>query len=95
MIFTTVPYFLFLIPTAVLFRIAGPRVRPWVSVVSGVAFFVYSSVTELAGWLGAACVLIFVWESLISRLYRPNSAGCLVAGVAAIRGVRRRRDPAV
>jgi len=85
-IFTTVPYFLFLIPTAVLFRIAGPRVRPWICVASGVIFFVYFSVTELAGWVGAACVLIFVWESLISRLYRPSSRWCLV-GVAASLGV--------
>ena len=76
----------FLIPTAVLFRIAGPRVRPWICVASGVTFFVYFSVTELAGWVGAACVLIFVWESLISRLYRPNSVWCLV-GVAASLGV--------
>jgi alginate O-acetyltransferase complex protein AlgI len=85
-IFTTVPYFLFLIPTALLFRIAAPRVRPWICVASGVTFFVYFSVTELAGWVGAACVLIFVWESLISRLYRPNSTWCLV-GVAVSLGV--------
>ena len=82
MIFTTFSYFLFLIPTALLFRLSGPRLRPWICVASGVAFFVYFSVTGLAGWIGAACVASFVWESLISRLYTPGSRWC-VFGVAA------------
>ncbi len=68
MIFNTFAYFfLFLIPSAVLFRVVAAPVRPWVCVASGAAFFVYFSVTQLAGWIGAACLAIFVWESIISR----------------------------
>jgi alginate O-acetyltransferase complex protein AlgI len=51
-------------------------------VVSGIVFFVYFSVTELAGWIGAACVAIFLWEALISRFYTRGSRWCLF-GVAA------------
>ena len=84
MIFTTFSYFLFLIPTALLFRLSGRRLRPWICVASGVAFFVYFSVTELAGWIGAACVAIFVWESLISRLYTPGSRWCVFGVIASV-----------
>jgi alginate O-acetyltransferase complex protein AlgI len=68
LIFTTFSYFLFLVPAAVLFRVSGSSVRAWILTASGIAFFVYFSVTEFAGWIGAACVLIFVWEALVSRL---------------------------
>jgi hypothetical protein len=88
LIFTTFSYFLILVPAALLFRAAGPSVRPWVLVVSGVAFFVYFSVTEFAGWVGAACVAIFIWEALISRLYSPRSRWCLF-GVAASLAILR------
>ena len=71
-------YFVFLIPTAILFRIVSPKVRPWVCVASGVCFFVSYSVPQFGGWAGAACVLIFVWEALFSRLYRPGARVCLV-----------------
>jgi len=81
-IFTTSAYYILLIPTAILFRIVGPQVRPWICVASGALFFIYFSVTEVGGWLGAACILIFLWEAVISRLYSPRSAWCLV-GVAA------------
>ena len=30
----------------------------------------------MAGWWGAACLAIFLWESVVSRLYRPNSRWC-------------------
>ena len=82
MIFTTFAYYALLIPTAILFRLAPPRVRPWICVASGVGFFVYFSATEIGGWAGAACVLIFVWEALISRFYDTRARWCLV-GVAA------------
>ena len=82
MIFNTFAYFfLFLLPAATLFRLAGPQLRPWVCVASGIGFFAYFSITALAGLVGASCLLIFVWEALISRFYRPRSAWCLV-GVA-------------
>ena len=83
MIFNTFAYFfLFLLPAAVAFRCVPARWRPWVCVLSGVAFFVYFSVTALAGWIGALCLLIFLWEAAVSRLYRRGSAWC-VAGVLA------------
>lgn len=82
MIFNTFAYYaLFLVPAAILFRRASAALRPWVCVAFGVAFFVYFSVTQLGGWYGAACVLIFVWESLFRSLYRPRAWACL-AGVA-------------
>jgi alginate O-acetyltransferase complex protein AlgI len=87
MVFNTFAYFLlFLIPAAVAFRLAGASVRPWICVAFGVAFFVYFSVTALAGWLGAACVLIFAWEAFLSRWYTTRSAWCLL-GVAVSLGV--------
>ena len=50
MIFNTPVYFLaFLLPAAVWFRLAGRDTRPWVCVGFGAAFFVYFSVTQLAG----------------------------------------------
>jgi alginate O-acetyltransferase complex protein AlgI len=86
-IFNTIAYFLlFLLPGAVLFRLAPPRVRPWVCAGSGAAFFVYFSATAVAGWAGAACLLIFAWEALISRSYRKGSFWCVV-GVAAAVGI--------
>ncbi|WP_439625383.1 MBOAT family O-acyltransferase [Gemmata sp.] len=42
----------------------------------GVVFFVYFSVTQLGGWWGAACVLIFVWEACFRTLYRPGGWAC-------------------
>jgi alginate O-acetyltransferase complex protein AlgI len=83
-IFTTFAYYLLLVPTAILFRLAPSRVRPWISVVSGVAFFVYFSVTEVGGWAGAACVFIFVWEALISRFYDTRARWCLVGVTASL-----------
>lgn len=85
MIFNTIAYFLlFLLPAAVLFRLVPSKVRPWVCVVSGAAFFVYFSVTAIAGWIGAACLLIFVWESLISRFYRQGAFWCVVGVTASV-----------
>ena len=85
MIFNAFAYFiLFLIPSSALFRLVGPKVRPWVCVLSGASFFVYFSITVMAGWVGAACLLIFVWESLISRLYKRGSFWCLVGVLASL-----------
>jgi len=77
MIFNTWDYYLlFLLPSAVLFRVAGPRARPWVICFSGALFFLYFSFTALGGAVGAACLLIFLWESLVSRFYKPGSWVC-------------------
>jgi alginate O-acetyltransferase complex protein AlgI len=82
MIFNTFSYFfLFLLPGAIGFRLASPTFRPWIIILFGAAFFVFFSVTQLAGWVGAACLLLFLWESLISRWYRPGARWCL-GGVA-------------
>jgi alginate O-acetyltransferase complex protein AlgI len=85
MIFNTFSYFLlFLLPAAIGFRLAAPAAKPWVLSLFGAAFFVFFSVTALAGWIGAACLLLFLWESAISRLYRPGSRWCLLGVVVAV-----------
>ncbi len=82
MIFNTIEYFiLFLVPAAILFRVVTAGWRPWVLVLFGAAFFVYFSLTEIGGVAGAACLLIFLWESAFSRLYEQGSRLCFV-GVA-------------
>ena len=82
MIFNTFAYFiLFLLPAAVLFRVVRPAIQPWVCIGFGAAFFVFFSVTQAGGLAGAFCLLIFVWESLFSRLYRKGSLLCF-AGIA-------------
>jgi alginate O-acetyltransferase complex protein AlgI len=82
MIFNTFAYFLlFLVPAAVLFRCVRPAMQPWVCIVFGAGFFVFFSLTQIGGVPGACCLLVFVWESIFSRLYRPRSALCFV-GIA-------------
>src|SRR5215469_3572801 len=79
MIFNTMAYFLlFLVPAAVLFRLVKPSAQPWVCIVFGAGFFIFFSLTQIGGIAGAFCLLIFLWESLFSRLYRPGSVLCLV-----------------
>src|SRR5436190_23123414 len=78
-IFNTFAYYcLFLLPAAALFRVAPPRVRPWVCTTFGVGFFIYFSVTQFGGWFGAACVLLFLWEAMFRSMYRPRSWTCIV-----------------
>ncbi len=85
MIFNTFAYFLcFLVPAAIGFRCVRPSVQPWICFLFGGAFFVFFSLTEVGGVLGAFCLLIFVWESLFSRLYRPGSLLCILGIIQAI-----------
>src|SRR3954452_6236548 len=85
MIFNTFAYFiLFLAPAAVLFRLVRPKVQPWVCCTFGAAFFVFFSLTQVGGVIGALCLLVFVWESLFSRLYKQGSKFCLVGIVQAL-----------
>ena len=78
LIFNTFAYYLvFLLPAATLYRLVPASLRVWVIVVFGSAFFLYFSYT-MAGIWGALCLLIFLWESIISRLYRPRSRWCIV-----------------
>jgi hypothetical protein len=77
MIFNTWDYYLlFLIPSAIVCRAASPLLRPWVIFASGGLFFTYFSYTQFGGVAGAACLAIFLWESLVSRFYRPSSWIC-------------------
>ncbi len=85
MIFNTFGYFfLFLIPAAFGFRCVPPRGRAVVCVVFGSLFFVWFSVTTVGGWLGAACLGFFLWESVISRWYQPGSRWCWAGVVLAL-----------
>src|ERR1043166_4627711 len=84
MIFNTFAYFvLFLVPAAILFRLAKPAAQPWVCLVFGAAFFVFFSLTQIGGVAGAVCLLIFIWESFFSRLYKKGSVICWIGIVAA------------
>lgn len=40
--------------------------------------------TQVGGVAGAFCLLIFIWESLFSRLYRQGSTLCVIGIVQAI-----------
>src|SRR5271163_3910736 len=85
MIFNTWDYYLlFLLPSAVLFRAAGARARPWLVCFGGALFFIYFSFTTLGGAVGAACLLIFLWESLVSRFYKPGSWVCWLGVLQSI-----------
>ncbi len=85
MIFNTWDYYLlFLLPSAMLFRVLNTRYRPWVVLGSGCLFFLYFSYTQLGGLIGAACLGIFLWESLVSRFYKPGSWFCAVGVVQTI-----------
>ncbi len=84
MIFNTFAYYLaFLLPSAALYRIAPAGLRTWVIVLFGSGFFLYFAY-GMAGVWGAACLFIFVWESLTSRLYRPASRWCLLGMVQSL-----------
>lgn len=85
MIFNTFAYYLlFLLPSALIFRRAAPPWRPWVLVGFGLAFFVYFSFTALAGLGAALCVTLFLWESLLSRFYRPGAAICIFGVLSSV-----------
>jgi alginate O-acetyltransferase complex protein AlgI len=77
-------YLLFLIPSAIAFRLAAPRVRPWIIFVGGSLFFLYFSYTQFGGVLGAACLAIFLWECFVSRFYRPGSWICSLGIVQTV-----------
>jgi len=84
LIFNTFSYYLlFLVPAAVLYRVVARGLRPWVIVLFGSGFFLYFAY-GMAGLWGAACLLIFLWESLVSRLYKPGSRWCLLGLVQSV-----------
>jgi alginate O-acetyltransferase complex protein AlgI len=85
MIFNTWDYYvLFLIPSALLFRWAAPRGRPTAAFITGGLFFIYFSYTQFGGFWAAACLAIFIWESFVSRFYKPLSWFCWVGVLQTI-----------
>lgn len=84
MIFNTfVYYWLVLLPSAILYRLVGAKYRPWVIVVFGSLFFLYFA-HSMAGIPGVLCFGIFLWESITSRLYRPQSRWCILGLVQGL-----------
>src|SRR4051794_3347111 len=85
MIFNTFAYFiLFLVPAAIVFRLVIPAARPWVCLTFGAGFFVFFSITQVGGIAGAACLLIFIWETIFSRFYKQGSIICIIGIVQTI-----------
>jgi alginate O-acetyltransferase complex protein AlgI len=85
MIFNTWDYYLlFLLPSALLFRVSNQRLRPWLICLGGALFFTYFSFTNLGGGIAAACLSIFIWESIVSRFYKPGSWICFFGIVQSI-----------
>jgi alginate O-acetyltransferase complex protein AlgI len=85
MIFNELSYFLlFLLPAVVLFHRSAPTLKPWVISAFGAAFFVYYGYLHFGGLWGALCVLLFGWEIVTSRLYRPGSRWCIFGIVQAV-----------
>jgi alginate O-acetyltransferase complex protein AlgI len=82
MIFNTFAYFLlFLFPAALAYRWVPAGGRSWVLASTGAAFYVYYSLTEVGGVVGAVCLLVLLWEAILSRLYKPGARACIL-GVA-------------
>jgi alginate O-acetyltransferase complex protein AlgI len=77
-------YFLFLFPAAFAFKFVPRIVRPWVLVLSASAFFIHFSLNGFGGAAGAYCLLIFLWESAFSRLYRPAARICFVGVLQSV-----------
>jgi alginate O-acetyltransferase complex protein AlgI len=78
MIFNELSYFvLFLLPSVAGFHLAPHAARSWVLSAFGIAFFVYFGYLHFGGLWGGLAVVIFGWEILTSRLYRPGSRWCL------------------
>ncbi len=85
MIFNTLTYYLlFLLPAAALFRVVRAEWRPLVCGGFGAGFFLFYSVTQFGGYFGAACLAMFIWESLFSRLYRKGSFWCWIGVAQAV-----------
>ena len=59
-----------------------PKRRPWVCALFGSLFFIIF--TTGGPVVGLFCLLIFLWESLFSRLYRPGSWFCIWGIIQAV-----------
>src|SRR5690242_12895058 len=85
MIFNTFAYCIwFLVPAAILFRLVRPAAQPWVCIAFGASFFVFFSLHQLGGAFGAACLVIFIWETIFSRFYKQGSVLCFVGIIQTI-----------
>jgi alginate O-acetyltransferase complex protein AlgI len=84
-IFNTFTYYLyFLFPAAILFRLVRAGWRPLVCSAAGSGFFLFYSLTQFGGYFGAACLLMFFWEALFSRLYSKGSIFCWIGILQAV-----------
>jgi alginate O-acetyltransferase complex protein AlgI len=85
MIFNTFAYFLlFLFPAAIVYRWVPAGGRAWVLAGSGAAFYIYFSLTAVGGVIGAVCLIVLLWEALLSRFYSPGARTCLLGVVQAL-----------
>jgi alginate O-acetyltransferase complex protein AlgI len=86
MIFNTIAYFfLFLFPAALLFRLASPRMRPWICALSGALFFIYFSLTSVGGLPGALCLLIILFQSFCCVYWcKPGSKSAVFIILLAV-----------
>lgn len=85
MIFNTFSYYVFfLLPSAILFRLVKADWRPIVCIIGGSSFFLYYSLTQFGHYFGAACLLMFAWESVFSRLYQKGSIFCWIGVFQAV-----------
>jgi alginate O-acetyltransferase complex protein AlgI len=84
-IFNTVSYYLlFLLPAAIIFRRVRDDWRPLVCIAAGGGFFLFYSIRQFGGYFGAACLLMFVWEAIFSRLYKKGSIFCWIGVIQAV-----------
>ncbi|MDB5353144.1 MAG: poly(beta-D-mannuronate) O-acetylase [Planctomycetota bacterium] len=85
MIFNEIIFYLvFLLPSVALFHAADQTFRPWIIALFGMIFFGYFGYIHFGGKWGALALLIFVWELIVSRLYRPGSKWCLFGVAQAV-----------
>jgi alginate O-acetyltransferase complex protein AlgI len=91
-IFNEISFFLlFLGPSVLGFHLAshlggsrGRALRPWVLTLFGAGFFAYYGYLHFGGALGAAAILVFVAELVVSRWYSRGSRMCVFGIVQAV-----------
>ncbi len=77
-------YILFLLPCVAAFHLV-PRGWRFLAIgLYGTGFFIYFGYLHFGGLWGALAVLIFYWELLTTRLYRPGSRWCIFGIVQAV-----------
>jgi len=77
-------FFLFLIPCVTFFYVGPIQWRNWIIAFFGCCFFAYFGYLHFGGPPASACVLIFAWEALTSRLYKRGSIWCLIGVLQSV-----------